>query len=229
MSTSPIVLWAEDAIGYRPDDEVPDWQRTTLLAVVALGAVCACVLTVSMLNRGGPPRVPGNTSSIIRLDDFTQNAHRTARNTMPAFLALPGEVGTLSTDGSAINEIDETDLKNIVCTARLAMLVRQEFPGYYERIPDDQLERSVLRKHPEYRGRLCSLPAWMDATPHEIIKYQLKPLPTFRLSVVLWSALATATFVVIALNIYFRLVVPPPVRRSVTRRYPRATAAAAHR
>jgi len=228
MSTSPIVLWAEDAIGYRPDDEVPDWQRTTLLAIVALGAVCTFVLTVSLLNRGGPPRIAGNTSSIIRLDDFTRNAQRT-RNTMPAFLALPGELGTLSADGSAINEIDETDLRNIVCSPRPAMLVRQEFPGYYERIPDDQLERSVLKKHPEYRGRLCSLPAWIDATPHDIIKYQLKPLPMFRLSVVLWSTLTSVTFIVIALNIYYRLVVPPPVRRTVTRRYPRSTAAAAHR
>ena len=229
MSTSPIRLWAEDAVGYRPDDDVPDWQRTTLLGIVVLGAACACVLTVSMLNRGGPPRIPGNTSSIIRLDDFTQNAHHTARNTMPAFLALPGELGTLSADGSAINEIDENDLKNIVCTARLAMLVRQEFPGYYERVPDDQLERSVLKRHPEYRGRLCSLPAWMDATPHDIIKYQLRPLPTFRLSVVLWSTLTAVGFVVFALNIYYRLVVPPPVRRSVIRRYPRSTAAAAQR
>jgi len=210
MSTSPIVLWAEDAVGYRPDDAVPDWQRTTLLGIVAVGAMCACVLTVVLLNRGGPPRIPGNTSSIVRLDDFTQDAHRTARNTMPAFLALPGELGTLSADGSVINEIDETDLKNIACTPRLARPVRQEFPGYYERIPDDQLERSVLKRHPEYRGRLCSLPA-------------------FRLPVVLWSTSATATFVVIALNIYYRLVVPPPVRRSVTRRYPRSTAAAAHR
>jgi hypothetical protein len=207
MSTSPIRLWAEDAVGYRPDDDVPEWQRTVLMTVVAVGAIVVCTLTVWSLNRGELPRIPQNTKSMLRLDDFTRYANRTARNTMPAFLALPGDVGTLSADGSAINEIDENQLRNVVCTPSLALLVRQEFPGYYEQIQDDQLERAVLKRHPEYRDRLCALPAWLDATPRDIIKYQLKPLPPFRMSVVLWSILAVGGYVIAVLNVYYRLLV----------------------
>ena len=171
MSTSPIRLWAEDAVGYRPDDDVADWQRVVLKAVVTVGAMGVCALTVWMLNRGELPRIPKNTRSILRLDDFTRNSDRTVRNTMPAFLALPGTVAALSADGTAIKDIDENELRSVVCAPSLAVLVRQEFPGYYERIPDDQLEQSVLEKHPEYRDKFCALPAWMDATPHDIIKY----------------------------------------------------------
>jgi hypothetical protein len=208
MSTSPFRLWAEDVVGYRPDDDVPEWQRVTLKAVVAVGAVTACALTVWLLNRGELPRIPKNTSSILRLDDFTRHSDRTVRNTMPAFLALPGDVGTLSADGTAIRDVDQNELRNVVCAPTLAVLIRQEFPGYYERIPDNQLERSVLEKHPEYRDKLCALPAWMDATPHNIVKYRLKPLPPLRASVVLWSVFAMAAFAIVVLNIYYRLLVP---------------------
>ena len=48
----------------------------------------------------------------------------------------------------------------------------------------------------------------MDATPHDIIKYRMKPLPPLRASVVLWSMFLMAAFVVVVLNIYYRLLVP---------------------
>jgi hypothetical protein len=208
LSTSPIRLWAEDIAGYRPDDDVPDWQRTVLRTVVAVGAITVCALTVWILNRGELPRIPKNTSSILRLDEFTRHSDRSLRNTMPAFLAMPGDLGVLSADGAAIKDIDENELRNVVCAPTLAVLVRQEFPGYYERIPDNRLEHAVLEKHPEYRGKLCALPAWMDAAPHDIIKYQLKPLPPLRASVVLWSMFVVSAFVVVVLNVYYRLLVP---------------------
>jgi hypothetical protein len=88
------------------------------------------------------------------------------------------------------------------------VLVRQEFPGYYDQIPDDKLEQAVLEKHPDYRDRLCALPAWMDVTPHDIIKYEMKALPPFRASAFLWSALSVAAFVLFVLNVYYRVLVP---------------------
>jgi hypothetical protein len=207
LSTSPIRLLAEDAVGYRPDDDVAGWLRTVLIAVVAVGAMFAGALTIWTLNQGELPRIRQNTSSLIRLDDFTRHANRTARNTMPAFLALPGDLGQLSADGSTINEIDVNPLRDVVCTPSLALLVRQEWPGYYDRIPNDQLERAVLKKRPEYRDRLCTLPAWIDATPHDIVKYELKPLPPFRSSVLVWSILAIVAYVIVVLNMYYRVLV----------------------
>jgi hypothetical protein len=208
MSASPFRLWAEDAVGYRPDDDVPEWQRTVLKVVVAAGSITVCALTIWALNRAELPRVPGNTRTLLRLDDFTRKANRGVRNTMPAFLALPGSLGALSADGSAINEVDQNELRNVVCAPTLAVLVRQEFPGYYERIADDRLEQLVLEKHPDYRDRLCALPAWMDATPHDIVKYEMKPPPPLRASVLVWPLASVVAFVVVVLNVYFRLHVP---------------------
>jgi hypothetical protein len=208
MSTSPFRLWAEDAVGYRPDDDVPEWQRGLLKFVVGVGAIAAGALTVWLLGRGELPRTPANTRTMLRLEDYTRSANSSVRNTMPPFLSLPGELGAISADGQSIKEIAVHELSGVVCAPSVAVLVRQEFPGYYDQIPDDRLEQAVLEKHPDYRDRLCALPAWMDVTPHDIIKYEMKALPPFRASALLWSALSVAAFVLFVLNLYYRLVVP---------------------
>jgi len=208
MSTSPFRLWTEDAVGYRPDDEVPEWQRWLLKIGVGIGAIAAGALTVWLAGRGELPRVPSNIRTMLRLEDYTRSANISVRNTMPPFLALPGDLGALSADGTSITEIEEHELSGVVCAPTIAVLVRQEFPGYYDQIPDDKLEQAVLEKHPDYRGKLCALPAWMDVTPHDIIKYEMKPLPTFRASVLLWAAFAVAAFVLLVLNVYYRVLVP---------------------
>src|SRR3989442_13960644 len=105
MSTSPLRLWAEDAVGYRPDDDVPEWERVLLKVVVAVGATVAGALTIWMLNRGELPRILGNTQTLFHLDEFTKNANPSVKNAMPAFLALPGSVGSLTADGSSIREL----------------------------------------------------------------------------------------------------------------------------
>jgi hypothetical protein len=207
MSTSPFRLWAEDAVGYRPDDDVPEWQRWLLKIVIGGGAIAAGALTVWLLGRGELPRIPANTRTMLRLEDYTRSANSSVRNTMPPFLALPGDLGAIAADGQSIKQIEEHELSGVVCAPSLAVLVRQEFPGYYDQMADDKLEEAVLEKHPDYRDKLCALPAWMDVTPHDIIKYEMKPLPAFRTSVLLWSALTVASVVMLLLNLYYRVVV----------------------
>jgi hypothetical protein len=207
MSTSPFRLWAEDAVGYRPDDDVPEWQRWLLKIVVGVGALAAGALTIWLLGRGELPKIPSNTRTMLRLEDYTRGANQSVKNTMPPFLALPGELGALSADGTSIKPIAEHELSDVVCAPSIAVLVRQEFPGYYDQIPDDKLEQAVLEKHPDYRDKLCALPAWMDVTPHDIIKYEMKPLPTFRTAVVLWSVVSVGLYVITILNVYYRLLV----------------------
>jgi hypothetical protein len=212
-SVSPVRLWAEDAVGYRPDDDVPDWQRLLVKVSLVAGGTIVCGLTIWSLNSGGElPRIPQNTRTLLRLDEFTKNAGPAVRNTLPAFLALPGDVGELASDSGPIKKIEEGALNGVVCSTTVATLVRQQFPGYYDQMPDDKLEQVVLEKHPEYRDKLCALPAWMDATAHEIVKYEMKPLPPFRPSVVLWSLLAAAGYGLILLNTYYRVLVPHAAR-----------------
>jgi len=96
---------------------------------------------------------------------------------------------------SDIKPLVETELQKGYCTASLTNLVRQRYPGTYDGIPDADLEKSVLKQHPEYKGRLCVFPAWITATPHTIIKYEIergmKAIPT---SIWLWSGGIAAVF-----------------------------------
>jgi hypothetical protein len=127
---------------------------------------------------------------LARLDEHTTNAGPRVPNTIPSFLALPGRVGVLESDvppslerpgdpvspvssNQIVKEIKEGELQKGFCSSSVPRLVRQQFPGAYDDWSDDKLERTVLRTHPEYRGRLCVLPPWIDAKPHDIIKYEL--------------------------------------------------------
>lgn len=207
-------------LGYRTDVELPGRWRLLLkgcfIAVVALTFVIA-VLFLS----GEPPRTRENIRVLSRLDDYTRNSDPSAANTIPAFLALPGSVGVLaiapapdlassgnSRSARDIKSISETEIQKGFCTRSVHLLVRQQYPGVYDGLSDAELERRVIDRHPEYRDKLCILPAWIDATPHEIVKYELKPRVAVmpRPSVWPWAALITAVVAVAALNVYYRLL-----------------------
>jgi hypothetical protein len=220
-ATLPLRL-ARIVLGYRTDMELSGRWRLLLkggfIAVVVLVFVIA-----AMLLGGKPPHTRENIRVLWRLDDYTRNSDASAANTIPAFLALPGNVGVLpialapdvasSSDGFTsaqdIKSISETEIQKGFCTRSVHLLVRQQYPGAYDDLSDAELERRVLDKHPEYRDKLCILPAWIDATPHEIVKYELKPQVAFmpRLAVWPWAALITAVFAVAALNLYYRLLI----------------------
>src|SRR5262245_7234799 len=61
----------------------------------------------------------------------------------------PSDQPILITD---IKPIAATELEKGYCTASLTRLVRQRYPGTYEGMPDADLEKSVLKQHPEYKG-----------------------------------------------------------------------------
>jgi hypothetical protein len=218
-----LLPWlARIVLGYRTDVELPRrWRpllRGSLIAAVAL----VFVITVMLLD-GEPPRTRENIRVLSRLDDYTRNSEPSAANTIPAFLALPGSVGVLaialapdlvssgnaSTSAQDIKSISETEMQKGFCTRSVHLLVRQQYPGVYDGLSDAELERRVIDRHPEYRDKLCILPAWIDATPHEIVKYELKPRVAVmpQPSVWPWAALITGVFAIAALNVYYRLLV----------------------
>ena len=94
-----------------------------------------------------------------------------------------------------IKPLAETELQKGYCTSSLTKLVRQRYPGTYDGIPDEDLEKSVIKQHPEYKGRICVFPAWITASPHTIIKYDIergvKAIPA---SIWLWSSGIAAMF-----------------------------------
>src|SRR5262245_47162607 len=67
----------------------------------------------------------------------------------PPVAEPPSDQPILITD---IKPIVETELQKGYCTASLTKLVRQRYPGTYEGIADEDLEKSVLKQHPEYKG-----------------------------------------------------------------------------
>ncbi|OFW27218.1 MAG: hypothetical protein A3H97_22910 [Acidobacteria bacterium RIFCSPLOWO2_02_FULL_65_29] len=107
---------------------------------------------------------------------------------------------------SAVRPLDEVELQKGFCTATLSRLVRQQYPGTYDGIPDAQLEKTLLKQRPEYKGRLCILPVWIDADPHDIVKYEVRQdVAAIPQVVWLWSGLIAAGFAVAGIVAYKRL------------------------
>ncbi len=112
---------------------------------------------------------------------------------------------------SAITALDEGELRKGFCTPTLTGLIRQRFPGSYDRMGDAELEKRVLAKYPEYRGRICDLPAWIAAGPHEIVKYEAvndRPAIVPALPPGVMAGLATFLLAILLLNVYYRLIAP---------------------
>ena len=167
----------------------PRGTRWAVMLAACLIAAVGLAFGVSALMRTPHNQAPRETDIHVlsRLDEHTTNAGSRMRNTIPSFLALPGKLGVLEsevapsptrpgdpvTTSSIVKEIKEVELQKGICSPNLPLLVRQQFPGSYDDWPDDKLERTVLKTHPEYRGKLCVLPAWIDVNPHDIVKYEL--------------------------------------------------------
>jgi hypothetical protein len=156
-----------------------------LIGVLALVfAILVVMIPESAADARGAIRV------VARLDDFTRN-NPTSSNTIPDFLSQAGRVGVVPaqppTDPGAVSPalttadvmpIDEQELAKGICAATLPRLVRQQYPGTYDDISDEQLEKTVLAQHPEYRDRLCVFPVWITADPHDIVKYDVESART---------------------------------------------------
>jgi len=132
---------------------------------------------------GAPPA--GNIRVTSRLDEFTRS-NPDSENTIPAFMGQLGRVGvvpaTVPGESSepppipveTVKPISESDLKQSFCNASTIRLIRLQYPGLYDDIPDPDLMKSVLKQHPEYKDRICVLPVWVTASPHDIVKYNLE-------------------------------------------------------
>jgi hypothetical protein len=108
-----------------------------------------------------------------------------------------------------IKPLAQTELQKGYCTASLTALIRQRYPGTYEGIPDEDLEKSLLKQHPEYKGRICVFPAWITASPHTIVKYEIeRGVTAIPMSLWLWSGGIAALFGVALLVAYKRLIEP---------------------
>jgi hypothetical protein len=211
MPGEPLVARvARLTIGYRPGAGPPPFKRP-LTAAVALGALAIFAGTALLLQAAPPPVAASDVHVVARLEDFTRAADPSLPDTIPAFLALGGQLGGLVEEvpGQAtLVPITETELHKGYCTASLPRLVRREYPGSYDELSDDELQKRVLAKHPEYADRVCVLPAWVPP-PHEIVKYETTTRPppiTLTRRGILEGLLAAILFGIAALNAYYRFV-----------------------
>jgi hypothetical protein len=135
-------------------------------------AIAIVFVATGLLTRAGEPRprTREDLRVLARLDEHTKNSDRSVRNTIPTFLALKGSLGVLR-DGEDVEFLSPDELQKGVCAPSLARLIRARYPAAYDDLTDAALERRVVAKHPEYRGVVCWLPAWIPAGPHEIVKY----------------------------------------------------------
>jgi hypothetical protein len=213
MPSEPLVeRVARLALGYRPGAGPPP-LRSPLTAVVAFGALAIFSCTTVLQQDAPPPVSASDVHVVARLEDFTRAADPALPDTIPAFLALGGQLGGLVEDmpgRAALVPVTETELHKGYCTASLARLVRRQYPGSYDELSDDELQKRVLSAHPEYADRVCVLPAWVPS-PHEIVKYEAPPPPAIRLTRrgILDGLLAVVLFGIAALNAYYRFVLVP--------------------
>lgn len=205
------------ALGYSGGVALSPGTRALAGAGLLLGAAAVYAGTSWLLRE--PRRISASDVRVVaRLDEYTRSAGQGMANTIPGFLALPGELGAMVESGDGVGatlqSVSQSDLRSGTCTSSLPRLVRQTYPDAYDGFSDDELERRVLETHPEYEDRLCALPAWIPM-PHEIVKYEM---PAGRATSVsgrgrAWAGFTTLLFAVLALNAYFRLAarsVPAP-------------------
>lgn len=135
----------------------------------------------------------------------------TVSTSSPSTPAAAVDVPTGLVPLSAITSLNDGELRKGFCTPTLTSLIRQRFPGSYDGMADAELEKRVLAKYPEYRGRICDLPAWIGAGPHEIVKYEAvnhRPASVPTLPPWVMAGLATFVLALISLNLYYRLIAP---------------------
>jgi hypothetical protein len=207
-------------VGYRNDQHLPPPRRAAVRAALAIGLVLVIVVARLAFGDGRP----GSVQVVRSLDDHVRRHAADAENAIPSFIQLPGALGIVtagvlptapgtaqatSTAGVIVKPLSETELAKGFCAARLSHLIRHEYPGSYDDVSDAELERLVLEKHPSYRDKLCVLPAWIDATPLEIVKYAAPSSAGAALEPQGWvrAAIAATVFLFVALNLYYRLLV----------------------
>jgi hypothetical protein len=203
-------------VGYRSDEHLSPARRAAIRA--ALGTGLVLVVVISRLAFASAPL--GSVHVIRSLDDHTRRHAQDADNAIPSFLDLPGTLGIVTGGdrpaaddrlhaSSAVVPLSEVELLKGFCTGRLAHLVRQQYPGSYGDIADAELEQMVLERHPQYRDRICVLPAWIDATPQQIVKYEIASAAATAFDPEGWmrAAIAAAVFSFVALNLYYRVIV----------------------
>jgi hypothetical protein len=198
-------------VGYRREVKLAaSWQLLCGVIFLASGAAVFAV-TGSLLKAGEEPRGRQTIRLLGRLDDYTRLVGPRVRNTIPGFLAMSGRVGIV--DGSSppriLTDITDSGLEDGFCSTNVATVIRQQYPGSYDRWKDADLVRTVLVKHPEYKDRQCILPAWIDAVPHDIVKYDPAP-PTSGSTLpyrsLMLTTLITAAFATLLLNVYYRII-----------------------
>jgi hypothetical protein len=179
----------------------------TLVAIAVAAVGCALIY----YTHRDPLPARDNIEILNTLDRFTRSVGPDAGNTIPAFLASAGRLGVLSAPGTPtdpVRSMQESDLQQGFCSQSVVKQVRHEYPGFYDEWPDDKLELTVLEKHPEYADRVCVLSVRFDATPQEVIKYELKQRSLLG-HVLLWTRtlVLTVAFGALCLNLYYRLII----------------------
>ncbi|HZM93686.1 MAG TPA: hypothetical protein VFB92_09710 [Vicinamibacterales bacterium] len=196
-------------VGYQLDTDLGDGTRLALKMLLAIAVVGVAVALV-VFTHTEPLPIRDNIQILTNLDSFTRQQPDSG-NTIPTFLTSAGRLGILAATGvpgDPVRSIQESDLQQGFCSQSMARQVRHEYPGFYDKWPDDQLEKVFLEKFPQYADRLCVLSVRFDATAADVIKYELKPRSLLA-HAFLWlrTLVLTAMFALVCLNVYYRLII----------------------
>ena len=198
-------------VGYQLDTDLEARTRIAFRVLFA-SAVVGFAAALVYLTHAEPLPIRDNIQILSTLENFTRDPGPGSGNTIPSFITSAGRLGVLRSVGEPrdpVRAIQESDLRQGFCSQNVARQVRHEYPGFYERWPDDKLERTFLEKYPQYADRVCVLSVRFDAEASEIIKYEITRSALLAHAAFLWlrTLLLTTMFAVICLNVYYRLIV----------------------
>jgi hypothetical protein len=201
---------AASLVGYQLDTDVGARTRLALKTLLGI-SVAAVAVALVLFTHTDPLPIRDNIQILTALESFTRQAQPDSSNTIPSFLASAGRLGVLPGTGAPrdpVRSIQESDLQQGLCSQSVARQVRHEYPGFYDKWPDDKLEHEFLQKYPQYADRVCVLSVRFDATASDIIKYELKPRSLLAHAFIWLRTLTlTAMFALVCLNAYYRLFI----------------------
>ena len=219
-------------IGYRDDlDLSTRWWHRLLVVLGVLGLLVFGGVTGLLFSSDRYEPQVSDVRIIDNLRAFTKRAKRDVPNTIPDFLALPGELGGIK-DGRKVVFVSGYSLEKSVCSADLsanAVKVTElinSHSGKSTKVSEltDFLAKEEEQRKPTDEKRYCILNGDIGMMSDEIIKYELTTLAEFKgwTRVVLLTTATVLSLIFVTTNVYYRglvyVICGPRTRRETEAR-----------
>lgn len=201
-------------VGYRDDLNLSTrWWHRLLVVLGVLGLLVFGGFTGLLFRSDRYEPQVSDVRIIDNLRTFTKRAKRDVPNTIPDFLALPGELGGIK-DGRKVIYVGWYSLEKSVCSADLSANVVKvtelinSHGGKTTKVSEltDFLAKEEEQRKPTDEKRYCILNSDIGVMSDEIIKYELTTRAELKgwMRVVLLTTATVLGVMFVTANVYYR-------------------------